>query len=98
MVRISIQAAHEQTNPLDLLNDVIKMDKKGVERCWSSDHYMPWWHTGSSGGAAWPWIGAALAKTNIINNSRYRSNAADIEISSCYCCSSVCHIGFYVSE
>ncbi len=51
---------------LDLLNDVIKMDKKGIEKCWSSDHYMPWWHTGSSGGAAWPWIGAALAKTNKI--------------------------------
>jgi coenzyme F420-dependent glucose-6-phosphate dehydrogenase len=66
MVKISIQAAHEQTNPLDLLNDVIKMDKKGVEKCWSSDHYMPWWHTGSSGGAAWPWIGAALAKTTKI--------------------------------
>jgi coenzyme F420-dependent glucose-6-phosphate dehydrogenase len=66
MVRISIQAAHEQTNPLDLLNDVIKMDKKGVEKCWSSDHYMPWWHAGSSGGAAWPWIGAALAKTTKI--------------------------------
>jgi coenzyme F420-dependent glucose-6-phosphate dehydrogenase len=66
MVSISIQAAHEQTNPLDLLNDVIKMDKKGIEKCWSSDHYMPWWHTGSSGGAAWPWIGAALAKTSKI--------------------------------
>ena len=66
MVRISIQAAHEQTSPLDLLNDVIKMDKKGIEKCWSSDHYMPWWHTSSSGGAAWPWIGAALAKTTKI--------------------------------
>jgi coenzyme F420-dependent glucose-6-phosphate dehydrogenase len=66
MVSISIQAAHEQTNPLDLLNDVIKMDRKGIEKCWSSDHYMPWWHTGSSGGAAWPWIGAALAKTSKI--------------------------------
>ena len=66
MVRISIQAAHEQTNPLDLLNDVIKMDKKGIEKCWSSDHYMPWWHTGSSGGAAWHWIGATLAKTSKI--------------------------------
>ena len=42
MVRISIQAAHEQTNPIDLLNDVIKMDKKGIEKCWSSDHCMPW--------------------------------------------------------
>jgi coenzyme F420-dependent glucose-6-phosphate dehydrogenase len=66
MVKISIQAAHEQVNPVDLLNDVIKMDEKGIERCWCSDHYMPWWHTGSSGGAAWPWIGAALAKTTKI--------------------------------
>jgi hypothetical protein len=54
MVRISVQAAHEQANPLDLLNDVVKMNEKDIERCLSSDHYMPWWHTGSSGGAAWP--------------------------------------------
>jgi coenzyme F420-dependent glucose-6-phosphate dehydrogenase len=27
---------------------------------------MPWWHTGASGAAAWPWMGAALAKTNSI--------------------------------
>jgi G6PDH family F420-dependent oxidoreductase len=27
---------------------------------------MPWWHTGASGAAAWPWIGSALAKTNKI--------------------------------
>ena len=66
MVRLSIQAAHEQVNPNDLLNDVISMDKYGVEKCWTSDHYMPWWDTGASGGAAWPWMGAALAKTNKI--------------------------------
>jgi len=24
---------------------------------------MPWWDSGASGGAAWPWLGAALAKT-----------------------------------
>jgi coenzyme F420-dependent glucose-6-phosphate dehydrogenase len=64
LTRISIQAAHEQVNPLDLLHDVIAMDKNGIERCWTSDHYMPWWHTGASGGAAWPWMGSALAKTN----------------------------------
>ena len=27
---------------------------------------MPWWHTGATGGAAWPWLGAALAKTDRI--------------------------------
>ncbi|ALI35923.1 F420-dependent glucose-6-phosphate dehydrogenase [Candidatus Nitrosocosmicus oleophilus] len=61
--RLSIQAAHEQINPIDLLDDVIYLDKKGIERCGTSDHYMPWWDTGASGGAAWPWMGAALAKT-----------------------------------
>ena len=66
MVRISIQAAHEQVNPKDLLNDVVVMDEKGIERCWTSDHYMPWWDTDASGGAAWPWLGAALAKTKNI--------------------------------
>ncbi len=66
MVKISILAAHEQVNPSDLLNDVIDMDKNGIERCWTSDHYMPWWHTGAYGGAAWPWLGAALAKTSSI--------------------------------
>ena len=66
MVRISIQAAHEQVNPNDLLNDVVAMDENGIERCWTSDHYMPWWDTAPSGGAAWPWLGAALAKTRTI--------------------------------
>jgi len=66
VVKISIQAAHEQVNPSDLLHDVIYMDQNGIERCWTSDHYMPWWNTGASGGAAWPWLGAALARTNKI--------------------------------
>src|SRR4029079_2123958 len=66
VARISIQAAHEQVNPSDLLHDVIYMDQNGIERCWSSDHYMPWWNKGASGGAAWPWLGAALARTNKI--------------------------------
>ena len=67
MVRLSIQAAHEQVNPTDLLNDVVTMDEYGIERCWTSDHYMPWWNIGASGGAAWPWLGAALAKTQRIS-------------------------------
>ena len=66
MVRFGIQAPHEQINPTDLLNDVIMMERYGIEKWWSSDHYMPWWHTGAAGGAAWPWLGAALAKTDRI--------------------------------
>jgi hypothetical protein len=52
MVRFGIQAPHEQINPTDLLNDVIMMERYGIEKWWSSDHYMPWWHTGAAGGAA----------------------------------------------
>jgi coenzyme F420-dependent glucose-6-phosphate dehydrogenase len=28
---------------------------------------MPWWHDGGFAGATWPWLGAALAKTNSIH-------------------------------
>ena len=63
MIKFGIHAAHEQLNPSDLLDDVIKMEENGIERCWTSDHYMPWWHSGAAGGAAWPWLGAALART-----------------------------------
>ena len=60
-------ASHEQVNANDLLNDVVTMEKNGLEKCWVSDHYMPWWHDGGYAGATWPWLGAALAKTNKIN-------------------------------
>ena len=62
MVKFSIQAPHEQTNPTYLLNDVLVMGRFGIERCWSSDHYMPWWHIGATAGADWPCLVAALAK------------------------------------
>jgi alkanesulfonate monooxygenase SsuD/methylene tetrahydromethanopterin reductase-like flavin-dependent oxidoreductase (luciferase family) len=42
------------------------MEKYGIGRCWTSDHYMPWWDSGASGGAAWPWLGTALAKRDKI--------------------------------
>jgi coenzyme F420-dependent glucose-6-phosphate dehydrogenase len=66
LVKVSIMASHEQVNPKDLLNDVIIMEQNGLEKCWVSDHYMPWWHDGGYAGATWPWLGAALAKTNRI--------------------------------
>ena len=39
-------ASHEQVNATDLLNDVVIMEQNGLEKCWVSDHYMPWWHDG----------------------------------------------------
>ena len=69
MVRFGFQLPHEQVNFTELLNDVVMMEQYGIERCWSSDHYMPWWHTGAAYGAAWAWLGAALAKTDRVVTS-----------------------------
>jgi coenzyme F420-dependent glucose-6-phosphate dehydrogenase len=66
LIKFGIHAAHEQLNPTELLDDVIEMEENKIERCWTSDHYMPWWHSGAAGGAAWPWLGAALARTEKI--------------------------------
>lgn len=66
MVNLSIMASHEQVNAIDLLKDVMTMEKNGLTKCWTSDHYMPWWHDGGYAGATWPWLGAALAKTDRI--------------------------------
>jgi coenzyme F420-dependent glucose-6-phosphate dehydrogenase len=59
-------ASHEQVNAIELLKDVITMEDYELQKCWTSDHYMPWWHDGGYAGATWPWLGAALAKTNKI--------------------------------
>jgi hypothetical protein len=41
VVRFGIQASNEQFNPIDLLNYVIMIERYGIEKRWSSDHYMP---------------------------------------------------------
>ena len=97
MTRLSILAAHEQVNPVDLLSDVIEMEQNGIERCWTSDHYMPWWHTGASGGAAWPWLGAALAKTDKIVIGTGITPPI-LRLQSSYCRTGIRNIRLYVSK
>lgn len=36
MIMLSILAAHEQVNPVDLLREVIEMEQNGIEKCWTS--------------------------------------------------------------
>ena len=60
--RIGIMASHEQVNATDLLTDVIAMEKTSPERCWVSDHYMPWWHDGGFAGATWPWLRSSISQ------------------------------------
>ena len=72
------------------------MDEYGIERCWTSDHYMPWWYMGASGGAAWPWLGAALTKTQSISIGT-GVIAPITKIPSSRRGSSVCYTCIYVS-
>jgi hypothetical protein len=60
MVRFGIQAPHEQINPTELLNDVLMMERYGIEKCWPSDHSIPWWHTGLRTNHLGPGLGQHL--------------------------------------
>jgi len=56
-------AAHEEYSPSVLLDYVEHADDAGFDTVWTSDHIHPWWHTDAECGAAWPWLGAALERT-----------------------------------
>jgi G6PDH family F420-dependent oxidoreductase len=38
----------------------------GYDSVWMGDHFLPWFHTEAQAPAVWPWLGAALAKTERI--------------------------------
>ncbi|MFB6096645.1 MAG: TIGR03557 family F420-dependent LLM class oxidoreductase [Haloferacaceae archaeon] len=57
-------AAHEQYGPSTLLEHADLAESAGFDAVWTSDHFHPWWHTGAHCGAAWPWLGAALERTD----------------------------------
>lgn len=57
-------AAHEQHGPNELIEHVELAEQAGFDTVWTSDHIHPWWHTDAHCGAAPPWMGAALERTN----------------------------------
>lgn len=61
---IGVFAAHEQYGPTELLDRAAQAEAAGFDTVWTSDHFHPWWHTGAHCGAAWPWLGAALERTD----------------------------------
>lgn len=63
---IGFFAAHEQYPPSDLLDYVTRAEQVGFDAAWTSDHLHPWWDTDAECGAAWPWLGAALERTEEI--------------------------------
>lgn len=56
-------AAHEQYDPLTLLQLAVQAAKSGFDSIWSSDHFQPWFHTGGQAGFAWVWLAALGERT-----------------------------------
>jgi coenzyme F420-dependent glucose-6-phosphate dehydrogenase len=63
-MRVGLFAAHEQHAPTTLLAHASAAEAVGFDSVWTSDHFHPWWHTDAHCGAAWPWLGAALERTD----------------------------------
>lgn len=60
---VGLFAAHEEYGPTELLAHATAAEDAGFDAVWTSDHIHPWWHTDAECGAAWPWLGAALERT-----------------------------------
>ncbi|MFB6072888.1 MAG: TIGR03557 family F420-dependent LLM class oxidoreductase [Halobacterium sp.] len=60
---VGLFAQHEQYAPSTLLEHVDAAEAAGFDAVWTSDHFHPWWHTDAHCGAAWPWLGSALERT-----------------------------------
>lgn len=61
---IGVFCAHEQHRPTTLLSHATAAETAGLDSVWTSDHFHPWWDTGAHCGAAWPWLGVALERTD----------------------------------
>jgi len=61
---VGLFTAHEESHPSTLLRHVSLAEDAGFDTVWTSDHVHPWWHTGAECGAAWPWLGAAMERTD----------------------------------
>lgn len=62
MAEYGFHASHEQISPGRLLEDVRGAERAGFRLAMCSDHFAPWSVRQGHSGAAWPWLGAALAQ------------------------------------
>ena len=65
MVDYGFHASHEQISPGQLLADVQAAERAGFRMAMCSDHFAPWSARQGHSGFAWPWLGAALATTDL---------------------------------
>lgn len=79
MVRVVYHASHEQFAPSALLDLVGLAGAAGFDGAKCSNHFRPW-RPGGQSGHAWPWLGAALARTafpvGVISAPGYRYHPA----------------------
>ena len=65
MTVYGFHASHEQISPRQLLADVQLAEQVGFQAAMCSDHLEPWSQRQGHAGMAWPWLGAALATTEL---------------------------------
>ncbi|WP_422115248.1 TIGR03885 family FMN-dependent LLM class oxidoreductase [Brachybacterium sp. UNK5269] len=65
MTVFGFHASHEQISPRQLLADVQLAEQVGFAAAMCSDHLEPWSRRQGHAGMAWPWLGAALATTDL---------------------------------
>ena len=53
-------------SPNDHIESAILAEKLGYDSVWIGDHFLPWFDSEAQAPAAWPWLGAALARTSTI--------------------------------
>ncbi len=64
MTVVGFHNSHEQVHPAALLTASRKAEEAGFDAAMCSDHWAPWGVAQGHSGAAWPWLGAALASTD----------------------------------
>lgn len=65
-MQVGLFAPHEQYRPARLMDFAARAEQAGFDSVWTSDHFHPWWHSEAECGAAWPWLGSALERTDRI--------------------------------
>ena len=66
MLKIGYCAAHEQFQPVQLLEYAVEAERAGFDSVWASDHFHPWAHTNAASGFTWAWMAALGERTEKI--------------------------------
>ncbi len=63
-IQFGFYCAHEQYDPVRLLDFAVEAERHNFDTIWSSDHFHPWSHNGANSGFALSWLGIAAERTS----------------------------------